>query len=71
MGRTTIVIAHRLSTVRNADQIAGIDGGVVMEMGSHDALMQKNGVYQKLVLHQQAHFNEDDEDGKFLELFIY
>ena len=60
MGRTTIVIAHRLSTVRNADQIAGINDGVVVEMGSHDELMKKDGVYQKLVLHQQAHFDEEE-----------
>ncbi|XP_012306296.2 phosphatidylcholine translocator ABCB4 isoform X6 [Aotus nancymaae] len=48
-GRTTIVIAHRLSTVRNADVIAGFEDGVIVEQGSHSELMKKKGVYFKLV----------------------
>ncbi|XP_063564720.1 phosphatidylcholine translocator ABCB4 isoform X3 [Gorilla gorilla gorilla] len=48
-GRTTIVIAHRLSTVRNADVIAGFEDGVIVEQGSHGELMKKEGVYFKLV----------------------
>uniref|UniRef100_A0A8C8ZZZ0 P-type phospholipid transporter n=1 Tax=Prolemur simus TaxID=1328070 RepID=A0A8C8ZZZ0_PROSS len=48
-GRTTIVIAHRLSTVRNADVIAGLKDGVIVEQGSHSELMKKEGVYYKLV----------------------
>ncbi|XP_036846632.1 phosphatidylcholine translocator ABCB4 isoform X2 [Manis javanica] len=48
-GRTTIVIAHRLSTVRNADVIAGLEDGVIVEQGSHQELMKKEGVYFKLV----------------------
>uniref|UniRef100_A0A287AE00 Phosphatidylcholine translocator ABCB4 n=1 Tax=Sus scrofa TaxID=9823 RepID=A0A287AE00_PIG len=48
-GRTTIVIAHRLSTVRNADVIAGFDDGVIVEKGSHDELMKEKGIYFKLV----------------------
>ncbi|CAM9894606.1 unnamed protein product [Rangifer tarandus platyrhynchus] len=51
-GQTTIVIAHRLSTVRNADVIAGLDDGVIVEKGSHDELMGKRGVYFKLVTMQ-------------------
>ncbi|KAM5255813.1 ATP-dependent translocase ABCB1-like [Ctenodactylus gundi] len=51
-GRTTIVIAHRLSTVRNADVIAGFDDGVIVEKGSHDELMKEKGVYYKLVTMQ-------------------
>ncbi|KAK2488631.1 hypothetical protein MC885_007996 [Smutsia gigantea] len=51
-GRTTIVIAHRLSTVRNADVIAGFDDGVLVEKGSHDELMKEKGVYFKLVTMQ-------------------
>lgn len=42
-GRTTIVIAHRLSTVKHADRIAVIDHGNVIELGSHDELMKKGG----------------------------
>nr|XP_048289551.1 multidrug resistance protein 2 isoform X3 [Myodes glareolus] len=51
-GRTTIVIAHRLSTVRNADVIAGFDGGVIVEQGNHDELMKQKGIYFKLVMTQ-------------------
>jgi len=48
--RTSFVIAHRLSTVRNADKIIVIDHGTVQEMGTHEALMSKeNGIYRRLV----------------------
>nr|CAB3219614.1 multidrug resistance protein 1-like [Phallusia mammillata] len=48
-GRTSIVIAHRLSTVKNADKIAVIDNGVVAEEGTHDELIAKRGAYFSLV----------------------
>lgn len=48
-GRTTIVIAHRLSTVKNADRIAVIDRGEIKELGSHEELMKQNGEYAALV----------------------
>ncbi|MEZ4361253.1 MAG: ABC transporter transmembrane domain-containing protein [Kofleriaceae bacterium] len=51
-GRTTIVVAHRLSTVRDADRILVIDGAGIAEHGSHDTLMAKGGVYRRLVEHQ-------------------
>ena len=44
-GRTAIVIAHRLSTVRSADRIAVLDGGRIVELGSHDELVARNGLY--------------------------
>uniref|UniRef100_A0A2K6F8D6 ATP binding cassette subfamily B member 1 n=1 Tax=Propithecus coquereli TaxID=379532 RepID=A0A2K6F8D6_PROCO len=53
-GRTTIVIAHRLSTVRNADVIAGFDDGVIAEKGNHHELMKEKGIYFKLVTMQTA-----------------
>ncbi len=46
--RTTIVIAHRLSTVENADQIIVLDQGCVIEQGQHEALLAQNGHYAKL-----------------------
>jgi ABC-type multidrug transport system fused ATPase/permease subunit len=51
-GRTTIVVAHRLSTIRNADVICVIANGKIEEQGTHDELMQKNGAYKKLVERQ-------------------
>lgn len=48
VGRTTIVIAHRLSTARNADRIAVIEHGEIIELGTHDELVEKNGVYAEL-----------------------
>lgn len=47
-GRTSFVIAHRLSTIRNADLILVMENGNVVEKGTHDSLMAKNGVYAKL-----------------------
>ena len=52
--RTTIVIAHRLSTVRDADLIVVLDGGRVVESGMHEALLAKGGLYAQLVSRQLA-----------------
>ncbi len=48
-GRTTIVIAHRLSTVQNADQILVMDQGQVVEKGTHAQLLKKKGLYERMV----------------------
>ncbi|MFP4322886.1 MAG: ABC transporter ATP-binding protein [Anaerolineales bacterium] len=53
-GRTAIVIAHRLSTVRNADQIIVLDDGRVVERGSHEEIVSENGLYARLVARQSA-----------------
>jgi ATP-binding cassette subfamily B protein len=53
-GRTVLVIAHRLSTVRDADRVVVIDGGKVAETGTHDELVARDGVYRRLVERQFA-----------------
>ena len=47
-GRTSIVVAHRLSTIQNADLIVVINNGKVEEIGTHTELIQKQGIYYKL-----------------------
>ncbi len=56
-GRTTLVVAHRLSTIRNADEIAVVIGGEVKERGTHDELMRAGGLYKTLYSLQ---FREND-----------
>ncbi len=53
-GRTTLVIAHRLSTVKTADRVVVLGAGRVVEAGSHDELVARNGAYRRLVEHQFA-----------------
>ena len=51
-GRTVVVVAHRLSTVRNADQIIVVDGGKIVETGTHTSLIERKGAYYNLVKNQ-------------------
>ena len=51
-GRTTLIIAHRLSTVASADRVVVVDGGVIVEAGPHAELMARPGVYRRLVERQ-------------------
>jgi len=51
-GRTTLIVAHRLSTVRDADRIVVIEGTRIVEQGRHDELMARRGTYHRLVEHQ-------------------
>lgn len=55
VGRTTVIVAHRLSTIRNADIIAVVQNGRIVETGSHEELISKpNGAYASLVQLQEA-----------------
>jgi subfamily B ATP-binding cassette protein MsbA len=56
-GRTTIVIAHRLSTVRRADRILVLEAGRLAEMGTHQELLDRGGIYRRLY---ELQFAEED-----------
>lgn len=58
-GRTAFVVAHRLSTIRNANKIIALQNGQIVEMGNHDELMAKKGLYRNLV-EAQFKFLEDE-----------
>ncbi len=58
-GRTTLIVAHRLSTIRNADHIVVVDKGRVIEQGTHDALVEKKGAYARLQQLQSAGITPD------------
>jgi ATP-binding cassette subfamily B protein len=62
-GRTSIVIAHRLSTVRDADQILVVDAGRIVERGRHNELLAAGGLYAELYNTQFAEQADDDDDG--------
>jgi len=58
-GRTTLLISHRLNTVRDADHIVVLDDGVVCEQGSHDALMARGGLYASLFTRQAEGYTRE------------
>ena len=71
-GRTTVIVAHRLSTIQDADVIFAIDNGQVAEAGTHDQLLQQDGIYAQLVKSQslktgatgeQQQHSQADEDS--------
>ena len=62
-GRTTIAIAHRLSTLQKADRLVVLDRGVVVEEGSHDVLMEREGAYYRLYQAQARNVDADMDDS--------
>ncbi len=67
-GRTTIAIAHRLSTLRKADRLVVLDRGQVVEVGSHDELMAKEGAYFRLYQAQARNVDTDMDDIKEIKI---
>ena len=59
-GHTTLVVAHRLSTLRNMDRIIVLDKGKVIESGTHNSLLRKKGLYAKLWNMQSGGFLQDE-----------
>lgn len=58
--RTSFIIAHRLSTIKNSSCIMYIDKGTILEMGTHDELMKKNGYYHELYMSQYSFLKEEN-----------
>merc|ERR1712168_227944 len=67
-GRTTIVVAHRLSTIRTADVIVAIDAGTVKEIGTHNELMANKNLYYSLVMRQMEGKTEAVESNLYPNL---
>ena len=65
---TTILISHRFSTVRHADRICVLEGGRVVELGSHDELMALGGRYRTMFELQASRFGEDGGEGATLDV---
>jgi ATP-binding cassette subfamily B protein len=61
-GRTGMVIAHRLATIRGADRIIVLQNGEMIETGNHDELMEKNGLYAKLYNMNYSSFDDIPDD---------
>jgi ABC-type multidrug transport system fused ATPase/permease subunit len=60
-GRTTVVVAHRLSTIRKADRVLVLEDGQIVEEGRHDELIERGGRYRELYLRQ---FDMDHPEEK-------
>jgi ABC-type multidrug transport system fused ATPase/permease subunit len=65
VGRSTLIIAHRLSTVQRADRLIVLDRGRIIEEGNHAELLRRGGVYARLF---QLQFRSDDDVAAALEV---
>jgi ABC-type multidrug transport system fused ATPase/permease subunit len=66
--RTTLVVAHRLVTVKDCDKIAVLGNGGVMELGSHDELVKQKGLYYELWMKQGARAEKEDEEEQNVDV---
>jgi ABC-type multidrug transport system fused ATPase/permease subunit len=67
---TTILISHRFSTVRRADRICVLEQGKVVELGTHDELMTRNGRYRTMFEMQAQRFTTEDEEGRSYDALV-
>ena len=63
-GKTTILIAHRISTIQNADMIMVLEDGKAAEVGNHNSLMELNGIYKSMFDKQQLEAAKGQAEGK-------
>jgi len=66
-GRTSFVIAHRLSTIRHASQVLMVEGGQIVERGTHEELLARRGAYYRLYMQQFGHAPTDDGTARSVE----
>jgi ABC-type multidrug transport system fused ATPase/permease subunit len=67
-GRTTFIIAHRLSSVRNADLVLVMDKGCIAQSGTHDSLIKEGGLYQEIIKMQLNQFEESIDESEAQEM---